>query len=189
MKKKYIIGIVSALLILILILLPYLWNTSLKGHVRGSSLYLEKTYHDFYGGKEASSFFEKYITTDKYLAIDFYYSDDGRTIFPLMKPYTAFIVDIYLEEHEFDQAILELSDGESDPKTINDSFCFVKIDGQENLYKDNFAAIGWDDNHNTIRYVFVCDVKEGNVYNIQTTYLRFYNLNWNDNENDYIFDY
>lgn len=189
MKKKYIIGIVSALLILILILLPYLWNTSLKGHVRGYSLYLEKTYYDFYGGKEASLFFEKYITIENYLAIDFYYSDDGRIIFPLMKSYTAFIVDIYLEEHEFDQAILDLSNGESDLKMINDSFCFIKIDGQEKLYKDNFAAIGWDDNHNTIRYVFVCDAKEGNVYNIQTTYLRFYNLKWNNNENDYIFDY
>ena len=74
-------------------------------------------------------------------------------------------------------------------KTYGDSFYFVKIDGQEKLYKDNFAAIGWDDNHNTLRYVFICDAKEGNVYNIQTTYLRFYNLNWNDDENDYIFNY
>lgn len=189
MKKKHIIGIVSALLILISILFPYLWNTSLKGHVRGSSLYLEKAYYDFYGGKEASSFFEKYITTDNYLAIDFYYSDDGRIIFPLMKSYTAFIVDIYLKEDEFNQTVLDLSSEEYEPKSINNSFIFVKINDQDKLYKDNFAAIGWDANHNTLRYVFVCDKKNGNVYNIQTTYLRFYDLNWNDNENDYIFDY
>jgi len=176
-------------LILFLVLFPFLWNASLKGHVSGSSLYLEKTYVDFYGGKRASSFFEKYVTVDDFIAMDFHYSDDGRTIFPLMKPYTAFILDVYLEKEEFDRVILDLTSEKYEQKSINDSFVFVEINDKEIFYRNNFAAIGWDINHNTLRYVFVCDIKNGNVYNIQTTYLRFYDLNWNSDENDLIFDY
>lgn len=187
MKKT--IFIVSILLISILISFPHLWNSSLMGHVKGSSLYLDKTYIDFYGGKEAAHFFEEYITSSNYLAINFHYSDEGRTIFPFMKSYTAFVLDLYLTDDEFNQIVQDFSSVGNDPKPINNNFVFVKIDGQDKLYKDNFAAIGWDANHNTVRYVFVCNVENGNVYNVQTPYLRFYDLNWNDNENDYIFDY
>lgn len=189
MKKLKITGAVSVLLILFLVLFPFLWNASLKGHVSGSSLYLERTYVDFYGGKKASSFFEKYVTADDYIAMDFHYSDDGRTIFPLMKPYTAFILDVYLEKEEFDRVILDLTSEKYEQKSINDSFVFVEINDKEKFYRNNFAAIGWDVNHNTLRYVFVCDIKNGNAYRILTTYLRFYDLNWNSDENDLIFDY
>jgi len=189
MKKKRIILFVLILLITIMISFPCLWNASLKGHITGSSFYLEETYIDFFGGKEAANFFEKYITSDDYLAIDFYYSDDGRTILPLMKSYTAFIIDIYLKDDEFNRVVQGFSSKGNDPKPINDNFIFVKIDEQDKLYKENFAAVGWDTNHTTVRYVFVCNVENGNVYNIQTPYLRFYDLKWNDNENDYIFDY
>ena len=190
MIKKHFISFISVLLLItILISFPCLWNASLKGHIRGSSFYLEKDYIDFFGGKEAAIFFEKYITSTDYLAIDFYYCDDGRRIFPLMKSYTAFVVDIYLEDDEFNRVVQGFSSEGNDPKPINNNFVFVKIDEQDKLYKDNFAAVGWDANHNTVRYVFVCNVENGNAYNIQTTYLSFYDLNWNDNENDYIFDY
>ena len=106
-----------------------------------------------------------------------------------MKPYTAFILDVYLEKEEFDRVILDLTSEKYEQKSINDSFVFVEINDKEIFYRNNFAAIGWDINHNTLRYVFVCDIKNGNVYNIQTTYLRFYDLNWNSDENDLIFDY
>ena len=82
-KIRLIIVIAIILFASILISFPLLWNTSLKGSIRGSSFYLDKTYVDFYGGKEAMSFFEKYIMSKEYLAIDFYYSDEGRMMFPL----------------------------------------------------------------------------------------------------------
>lgn len=190
MKKNTLItAAVSILLISTLILFPFLWNTSLRGHIRGSSFYLEEIYVSFYGGKEAQSFFEKYITSEKYIAIDFYYSDDGRMIFPLMKSYTAFVIDIYYREDIFNEVIRNILNEGYKSVLLNSSFNFVKIESEDEIYDDNIAAIGWDTNHNTIRYVFVCDVKNGNVYNIQTTYLRFYDLNWNSNEDDCIFDY
>ena len=188
-KIRLIIVIAIILFASILISFPLLWNTSLKGSIRGSSFYLDKTYVDFYGGKEAMSFFEKYIMSKEYLAIDFYYSDEGRMMFPLMKSYTAFIVDIYFKEEVFNDFIQNILNKGYESVALKNSFDFVKIEDKDKLYEDNFAAIGWDTSHNSVRYVFVCDVKNGKVYNVQSLYLRFYDLNWNDNENDYIFDY
>ena len=162
--------------------------------------FLDKTYLEYNGGKEAEAFFDEYADTNKYIDIDFHYKDGEKGNYINKKYYghTVFALDVYYDRDTFlqvsDRILLEIT-GESaedifksyDGKN-NVAFSGYKIEKNNSLYEENSAAVLFDPRYNTIRYVFLCN-KSVNVFYIQEAVSYTLDLSDNDKPKNWIFDY
>ncbi len=150
-------------------------------------IFLTKKYTEYNGGNEAEVFFDEYAIVNEYQDAQFHYKD-GKKIISTRSYCTAFVLDIYYEQ--FPEEIWETPglNLNSDYHYYNKPFSIYKIDSEKDIYNDNSAFVMIDTQHKTIRYVFVYD-SSVTPNEVDETLSHIFELNWNDNMEDWIFDY
>lgn len=150
-------------------------------------IYSSKKYTEYNGGNEAEVFFDEYAIVNEYQDAQFHYKD-GKKIISTRSYCTAFVLDIYYEQ--FPEEIWETPglNLNFDYHYYNKPFSIYKIDSEKDIYNDNSAFVMIDTQHKTIRYVFVYD-SSVTPNEVDETLSHIFELNWNDNIEDWIFDY
>lgn len=131
--------------------------------VDDENVFLDKTYTEYVGGQDAKTFFDKYVCADQYkdLAFHYYYADHvaASSIGVILNP-SIFVVDVYYDSYDFSVvtfAILPHTNmsGEMPSQIIREGFWCVTRVIDDNLNQDNLCSVMFDEEHNTIRYVFI----------------------------------
>ena len=150
-----------------------------------SESYFSESYLKYNGGKEAKEFFDEYVYNGDYKDIAFHYKDGDKMISTL-NYCTAFVLDIYYED--IPQNII--GSYASSSHYYIAPFSIYKIDRNDDIYDDNSAFIMFDGPHKTVRYVFICKYSSIRSDNVNESLNNvFFDLRWNYNKEDWIFDY
>ena len=165
--------------------------------------FFNKTYLGYNGGKDAENFFDEYANFDQYKDIAFHYKDGENDTYPfeLHRRYyqhTIFVLDVYYEEELFlkisDQILLELTGQNAEnvfnlyEQEKNKSFVGYKIKKDDDIYKNNNAAIFFDPRYHTIRYAFLCN-NTGSEDDVRQAASKVLCVSENYNEKDWVFNY
>ena len=164
--------------------------------------FLEKTYLEYNGGKDAQIFFDEFAYTDNYIDIGFHYKDGekGNYLMDEYYKHTIFALDIYYDRETFLQVsnniLLQIAGKTAeqafdlyDGKQMVE-FSGYKVEREDSVYKENSAAVLFDPRYNTIRYAFLYNDTR-NVYDIMvaTIYVLNVKTNYPDDERGWVFDY
>ncbi len=150
--------------------------------------YFNEQYSEYNGGASAKAFFDEFANTEGYQDIAFHYVD-AEKIISLHKYYTVFVLDVYYTFDGFSRVhhtILPDADHRTASGGLG-AFDIYCIDTDDDVYRNNNAYVMFDAQHNTIRYVFICNCSD-NVHP-ETVLSWSLDIGWNDSEKDLIFDY
>ncbi len=198
MKSKICITIFCVVIVMSVINIGInVWNESIT-QTNNSRYFLSGEYVSYNGGSDAAIFFEKYVDVRQYKEIAFYYGDYEKMISPLKwiyndNVYTVFVVDVYYDNTIFYDVSsnilseLDQKDLKNVPKNYFDGY---KIeDSDSSLYTNNCAMILFFEYYKTIRFVFICDCKNGAIEDVHDLISWSMPLPWNSNGDDWMFDY
>ena len=162
--------------------------------------FLDKTYLEYNGGKDAEVFFNEFAYINNYKDIAFHYKDGekGNYLNNEYYQHTVFVLDVYYPRDIFlevsDKILLELVGQKAeDIFLLYDgkqavAFSGYKVEKSDSVYKENIAAVLFDPRYNTIRYAFLCN-NVGSVYKLQEVTIHVLNVSLNSTEKDWVFDY
>ena len=147
--------------------------------------YFNEQYSEYNGGASAKAFFDEFANTEGYQDIAFHYID-AEKIISLHKYYTVFVLDVYYTSDGFSRVYHAIADQRIASGGYG-AFDIYFMDTDDEIYRNNNAYVMFDAQHNTIRYVFICNCSD-NVHP-ETVLSWSLDIGWNDSEKDLIFDY
>ncbi len=162
-KRTVLCLTVAAILIVIAaVVSPFVYlNCRYSNFKKTNSIeeYLNGNYIEYNGGKEARSFFKNFVKPDSGNNISFKYRDNDARFTLKSASHTVFVLDVeYEPETYFSQKenILNSTNrpDENNSKNYYGSFFITSVILDDNLYKDNYCCIGFDDDRGIIRYMF-----------------------------------
>lgn len=194
-KIKNILLIMVILLLLVLTVSPigYLIVCNFcYTRVESSECFLNGDYVSYNGGGMAQQFFEEYIDTTEYKNISFKYADKEKKK-GLRDYYTIFVLDIQYEKEKYEQLkqeILPYTDN-PDPDNLDNyysGFLITKLTFSEKCSK-NYCGIYFSEPYHIIRYVFIKDITEKEIFydGIIDIIENNISVQWNRNQKDLIF--
>lgn len=124
--------------------------------------YLNSNYVSYNGGKEAQDFFESFVISDVGDCVLFKYRDNDAKFTLRSASHTVFVLDVaYESEYYYSHKDYILSStnrpDENNIKNYYGSFLITSIILDDNLYKNNYCCIGFDNERCIIRYMFFYD--------------------------------
>ena len=193
--KKHIIITLILLLIIVLIPIGYVIKCNcFFQRVNSSECFLNGDYITYNGGNKAQQFFKQYVDTTEYENIAFNYADTEKIIW-LEEFYSIFVLDIQYKKEKYEdvkQELLLYTNNPDQNKLSNyyEGFLLTKIDSQEKLYTENYCGIYFNDEYHIVRYIFIKDVPEKEIFYGGEIYVidRNIAINWNINQDDLIFN-
>lgn len=184
--KKYIKSPRLYIIILVIVLLFYpffvnVWNKNIY-ETTNTEFYLDNSYVNYTGGKEAQKFFDKYANANTYRDISFYFKDSGKVI-GFYNYWTVFALDINYQEKEFFDVARKIVLDTNEPLLFEDEgygFRQYVVIKNEPLYYNNYAVFYIDVDSYTIRYCFVydCPHEKGTITDVRSIINRSINLEW-----------
>ena len=161
LKCRAIILVVILVLILVFVILCLLAIVPQKSE--DAKDFLENKYVSFDGGEEAEKFFKNYIDIEGCKNIAFLYRNYENKL-TLYKAHTLFCVDVEYTEEQYTQnfdKIFPETDCPDIEKGYNyyGDYLITTIMVDDRIYKNNYCGVFFNSQINTIRYVFLYDIK------------------------------
>lgn len=188
--------VVSIIIYYLISAMIFMYNINIEKSDCVDDLF-SKNYVSYNGGEDAQLFFEEYLNLEGYKDVKFHYMD-GEKIIALYNFFTVFVVDVYYENEQFfelSNTLIQHNEGVSAEAYFNEydglhkiAFSGFKIKKSDTIYQNNTAAIMFDPRYYTIRYAFLVN-EVGSVFDVQDSIVRSLDLNFNVDENDWVFDY
>lgn len=144
------------------------------------TFYTSGDYKKFNGGEEASKFLPEFDTLMDFIDINFSYKDYGKKIH-IKKGYTSFYLDIKYEHNQYvneKEKLLKYTDNPQALYNTLGDYVVAPVTVENELFKDNFAAICYNDNVEIIRYVFIYKYKYKKGENMIPMLPRINNTGW-----------
>lgn len=126
--------------------------------------YLNGNYISYNGGKEAQDFFESFVISDIGNCVLFKYRDNDAKLSLRSASHTMFVLDVEYGTEDYYSHKDDIWNSTNKPDEDNSrnyygSFLLTSIILDDNLYKNNYCCIGFDNERYIIRYMFFYDTK------------------------------
>lgn len=162
MKKKRVVVLV-VIPVLIIIFVIFCLLVIVPQESNNVADFLEKKYVRFDGGQEAELFFDNYIDVKNCRNIVFKYRNYENTL-TLYKAHTLFCVDAEYTKQQYNQQFNKIflkTDCPDIEKEYNyyGDYLITTIMIDDYVYENNYCGVFFNSETNTIRYVFLYDVK------------------------------
>lgn len=160
-KRRAVVFVVIPVLIFVFLILCLLALRTQNSD--NATDFLENKYVSFDGGEEAEKFFKSYIDIQDCKNVAFQYRNYENKLI-LYKAHTMFCVDVEYSEKQYSQNFDKFfvdTDRPDVEKGYNyyGNYLIATIMLDDPVYKDNYCGIFFNSETNTIRYVFLYDVK------------------------------